>query len=255
VKVFSRKILVLLIFVLLSQCEKDEPKPNDNWVIGAKWIDIRDGQSYPTIPIGNQIWLAENMAYLPSVNSIEAGSEDEGNAGDPFYYVYGYSGNDTSAAKAISYYRQYGVLYNWTAAKSACPEGWHLPSESEWMELEMSLGISSDEASSEGFHGTDEGSLLKATWGWDFDTWKDRYGNGTNQTGFTALPGGSRYQTYSDSVMDYLIDGSGHYGLWWSSTESSEAMAWCRILFYSPDKILKAQTEVHEANSVRCIKN
>lgn len=254
-KVLSETILLFLIVVLLSRCEKDEPKPNENWVIGGKWIDTRDGHSYTTVPIGDQIWMAENMAYLPSVNNIEDGSEDEGKGTDPFYYVYGYNGTDTSAAKATSYYVRYGVLYNWTAAKNACPDGWHLPADSEWMELEVFLGINSSETYSEGFHGTDEGSLIKSTWGWDFVTWSDRYGNGTNETGFTALPGGSRYQDYSDYLLEYKIDGSGYYGLWWSATESTETLAWCRILYYSRDEIYKTKAEEDEAMSVRCIKN
>ncbi|MGI6410801.1 MAG: FISUMP domain-containing protein [Bacteroidales bacterium] len=83
--------------------------------------DARDGNAYKTVKIGNQIWLAENLKYLPSV--VGPGTESEST---PYYYVYGYNGTNVTDAKATSNYATYGVLYNWTAAMDACPDGWHL---------------------------------------------------------------------------------------------------------------------------------
>jgi len=77
-KVLPGIYLLLLTLLILSHCKKDVPVPNENWVAGVRWIDTRDGHSYTTIPIGNQIWIAENMAYLPGVNKVEDGSEDQG---------------------------------------------------------------------------------------------------------------------------------------------------------------------------------
>ena len=81
----------------------------------------KDGKNYKTVTIGSQTWMAENLAYLPHTTPIHTYSVTE-----PCYYVYNY---------AI-----YGVLYNWSAVLSACPAGWHLPSDSEWTILSKYLG-------------------------------------------------------------------------------------------------------------------
>jgi uncharacterized protein (TIGR02145 family) len=259
-KVLPGIYLLLLTLLILSHCKKDVPVPNENWVAGVRWIDTRDGHSYTTIPIGNQIWIAENMAYLPGVNKVEDGSEDQGKEKDPFYYVYDYNGTDVTAAKETSNYTKYGVLYNYNAALKACPEGWHLPTDLEWMDLESYLGMSSIDLTGQGYRGTDEGNLVKATWGWEFDTWKDKYGNGTNETGFTALPGGDRYLDYTDyTLSSYIIGDAGICGYWWSASketdEQGNTLVWYRVLIYTFDKICRSRETREQAMSVRCIKN
>ena len=85
--------------------------------------------------IGTQTWMAENLAYLPSVNDATDNSTTVAK-----YYVYNYDGTVVADAKASSYYTTYGVLYNWTAAMGVCPTGWHLPSSAEWSTLETYVG-------------------------------------------------------------------------------------------------------------------
>ncbi|NLB63985.1 MAG: hypothetical protein GX801_07760 [Fibrobacter sp.] len=91
--------------------------------------DERDSNVYKTVQIGNQTWMAENLRYLPSLNGTEDSEEDAK------YYVYGYEGSDVDNAKNTDNYKTYGVLYNFVAAKVACPAGWHLPSNTEWNAL------------------------------------------------------------------------------------------------------------------------
>ena len=86
-----------------------------------------DGKVYKVVQIGNQCWMAENLAYLPSVSP-----PTEGSLIDPYSYVYGYEGTDINEAKTTTNYQTYGVLYNWPATLEACPSGWHLPSDAEW---------------------------------------------------------------------------------------------------------------------------
>lgn len=119
------------------------------------FTDPRDGHVYRTVKMGNQVWMAENLAYLPAVNRPVEGYDSEAGGCDeqPFYYVYGYDGNDVNEAKKMPEYSESGVLYNWYAAiqgkaadagspdaipsgiQGICPDGWHLPSRAEWNEL------------------------------------------------------------------------------------------------------------------------
>ena len=83
------------------------------------FVDSRDGKVYKYTTIGNQTWMAENLAYLPEVCNVDEGCG---------FYVYGYEGADLQLAKATENYHEYGVLYNYLSASDACPVGWHLPS-------------------------------------------------------------------------------------------------------------------------------
>jgi uncharacterized protein (TIGR02145 family) len=114
-------------------------------------IDSRDGRIYRFITIGDQIWMADNLAFLSEVSlpTTLSGTEKHN-------YVYGYDGTSVTEAKATENYATYGVLYNWPAimsgaypsmaipsgVKGICPDGWHLPSDEEWKVLERYLGMS-----------------------------------------------------------------------------------------------------------------
>ena len=142
-------IISLFAVVFLYSCTPiPQEAPNT-------FTDSRDGKVYKTVTIGEQVWMAENLAYLPSVIDPPTGSEDAGHETDPYYYVYGYADIDVAAAKATENYQTYGVLYNWTAAITACPSGWHLPSDAEWKQLEMYLGVTQEEADETWWRGTD----------------------------------------------------------------------------------------------------
>ena len=213
--------------------QKEFTTSSGGGVSTGTFTDARDGQTYSTIEIGSQTWMAENLAYLPSVSPSSAESYTT-----PYYYVYGYNGTSVNSAKATSNYNTYGVLYNWSAAmagaassssnpsgvRGVCPSGWHLPSDAEWKTLEMTLGMSQSEADDSGWRGTDEGQKMKSTSGWFSN------GNGTNSSGFTALPGGFRLYLGSFSNI-------GLYGYWWSATEGNADGAWCRYMYCSSSNV------------------
>jgi dienelactone hydrolase len=92
--------------------------------------------------------------------------------------------------------------------KGICPDGWHLPSDAEWIELEMFLGMSFEQADAFGWRGTDEGDKMKANFGWNNN------GNGNNSSGFSALPAGSR--------LGGTFDGLGETTRYWSTTELAD---------------------------------
>ena len=213
-KCWITSAITLLVFLAFSSCEK-MPQLTDECV-------DRDGRSYKTVPIGFQIWMAENLAYLPTVNPKNTDSETEKR-----YYVYDYDGTIVNDAKKRSNYNTFGVLYNWEAAKTACPDGWHLPSFDEWMVLIHYLGDSM-------------GEKMKSTTGWY------NYGNGDNLSGFDARPGGY----VSGWFMDLLKT-----ACFWSSTEDGSSTAKSIRLYYSSDGLSPSGLYRGLGFSVRCLKD
>jgi len=207
------------------------------------YTDPRDGKVYKTIKIGDQVWMAENLAYLPTVSE-----PIETSLSYPYYFVNGYYGTNTADAKATDNYKTYGALYNWPAAKEACPEGWHLPSDAEWTQLENYL---TDNGYGYEGSGDDIAKALAATTNWYSSTTPGTPGDNlllNNSSGFSALPGG-----YINSIRDFIrteINGS-----WWSATESGIYNASTRRLFYS-SSIVNHYIDI-KANglSVRCIRD
>ncbi len=203
-----------------------------------------DGNVYQTIYFGGREWMAENLRYLPEVHDPSEGSADE-----PRYYVYGYSpgagqGN-VEDAKAETNYEIYGTLYNWDAAMSVCPDGWHLPDDDEWKELEIHLGMSQADADKEGFRGTSEGSKLAG----NYSLWPkgDLIDDPEFETsGFNALPGGGRI---------FFGDFGHGYASFWSSTESNTDNFWVRYLDYYTPQISRINFTGTWGFSVRCIRD
>jgi len=238
---------------------QQEQDPGD-----GSFTDSRDGNVYKTVTIGEQVWMAENLAYLPSVVGPATGSEDDGHETDPYYYVYGYDGTDVTEAKAyehtpcdndeyspggapIKVYETYGVLYNWPAAITACPEGWHLPSDAEWKQLEMYLGMSEEEADrgGGGERGTNEGGKLKEAGN---SHWHSPNSGATNESDFTALPGGYRLAIGEFNAI-------GIYGDWWSSTGGTDS-AWRRYLHCSSGGVGRIyRSKDYGSISVRCLRD
>jgi len=223
------------------------------------FTDSRDGKKYGYLSIGNQMWMAENLAYLPAVSPASDGPEGESY---PFYYVNGYNGTDVAEAKATINYETYGVLYNWFASmagesssdanpsnvQGVCPDGWHLPADGEWTELETWL---TDNGYGYEGSGNDIGKALAATSGWATDDTPGNVGNdqnSNNSSGFFALPGG-----YPEGQESWYNIGAAGY--WWSSTESSSTEAFIRVLDHdnSSDYRLNCFKEV--GISVRCVRD
>jgi len=218
------------------------------------FVDERDNREYSWVKIGEQIWMAENLKYLPSVVGHETGSNSEA-----YCYVYGYDGTSISAAKATENYATYGVLYNWTAAMNGaessdanpsgvqgiCPDGWHLPSDAEWKQLEMYLGMSETDVNSTGWRGTVEGGKLKEA---GTTHWADPNAGANNESGFTALPGGNRGNNGNFNNIR-------NSGYWWSSTEYSTNSAWYRSLYYYDSNVNRDYYYKSMGFSVRCLRD
>ena len=186
-------------------------------------VDDRDGQTYKTVKIGDQVWMAENLNY--EVDSS-------------FCY------NDSA-----EYCEKYGRLYRWAAAigrserecgyrntcyspsgLSVCPSGWHLPSMKEWGTLFNAVGGSST-----------AGKMLKSTSGWNDG------GNGTDAFGFSAFPAGRR-------IDNGYFENEGGNAYFWSSTDYYSLEAYLTYLYYN-DGAYQYGNAKYCGYSVRCIKN
>ena len=234
-----------LIIAMIIGCEKSGPEDEDpqQEEDNNTFTDSRDGKQYKSIKIGTQTWMAENLAYLPSVNS----PTDESSS-DPRYYVESYDGLSVDDAKATDNYEDYGVLYNWPAASAACPTGWHLPSDDEWKVLEIYLGMGQEEADEIGCleRGTDEGSQLAGgSILWNAGILKTN--PAFDSSSFEALPGGF--------LFNETFSGTGRYGKWWSSTTSGSRVI-DRALYYNNTHSGRGDESHKEYGySVRCIKD
>jgi uncharacterized protein (TIGR02145 family) len=173
-------------------------------------VDARDGATYNTILINGTWWMAENLAYLENVSPPTTTSFTE-----PHSYVYGYLGSDPEAAKASENYSIYGVMYNWNAAKDACPEGWYIPTAEDWNNLFVYLGLNEDvDIEAVTNFGHFEGGRLKES---GFSHWDVPNAGATNSVGFSALPGG--FMTTAEGAEEFW--GLGQYGKFYSSSENA----------------------------------
>lgn len=209
--------------------------------ISASFKDLRDNRIYKTINIGNRIWMAQNLAYLPEVSLPSSGSGTS-----PHYYINGYRGTSIDEARKTSSFTKYGVLYNWPAALEACPDGWRLPADDEWKELELAMGMASAEIHKKGPRGFGLGAAMKSTSGW--------ISNGNNLSGFSALPGGYCYVTTVTGETDPITVFGVNLGVWWSSTSAAGESAWYRAVYDTEQGIVRSTEKRMNGLSVRCVK-
>jgi len=221
---------------------------------GESFTDVRDNNTYTTVMIGNQCWMKENLRYLPSVSAPYTGSNTQ-----PHYYVYGYQGSDVNTAKSSTYYQTYGTLYNWSAAMNGayssnsnpsgvqgiCPTGWHLPSDAEFKELEIYLGMTQNEANGTQWRGTNQGSKLAG----NNDLWNSGILEGNsdfNQSNFLAIPAGYR-------VKDGYFWDIANCVYFWSTSEENSTFSWYRSLSFVKTSIYRVNFDKEHGFSVRCI--
>ena len=197
---------------------------------GQTVTDI-DGNVYDTVHIGSQIWLKENLKVthyrngdpIPNVTN----NTTWGNLTTGAYCDY----NNTPSISAT-----YGKLYNWYTvndSRNLCPIAWHVPTDAEWTTLTSYLGGENV-----------AGGKLKET---DTTHWNPPNTGATNETGFTALPAGSR---------NYIggFQGIGIFGYWWSSTEEiSSVSAWERSMLFNDIAVNRNDYVIESGFSVRCI--
>jgi uncharacterized protein (TIGR02145 family) len=193
-----------------------------------------DGNVYNTVPIENMVWMAANLKTTKYNDNSQilnvTDNEEWSNLSEPAYCWYK---NNESAYK-----NKYGALYNWFAINTGklCPNGWHVPCEAEWTALTDYLG---------GEYVA--GGKLKEL---GLINWISPNLGATNESGFTALPGG--YRTGLDPGS---FRAAGYIGWWWASNESALLWARNRTLAFDAIEIARGQALKKNGYSVRCVKN
>jgi len=217
-------------------------------------IDVDHNIYYP-VKIGDQTWMSDNLKATRYSDGSTIPRVEERLAWYDFsLYTRAYCWYDNFGAIGATY----GALYTWPAAmniysendikpgnvQGVCPDGWHLPSDSEWKQLEMFLGMSQAEADEENWRGVNEGGMMKHE---GIQYWTSPNTGSTNESGFRALPAGWR-------------DGAGYFrnlgtsARFWSSSNRAD-YAWVRQLDYNSSQVFRGTQGLYEGTSVRCIKD
>ena len=212
-----------------------------NQLIFSTNLSDIENNVYKTVLIGSQLWMAENLKTnrLNDNTVIPEVTLDASWIGLSTM-AYCWYNNDDAANKDL-----YGAMYNWFAVNTGtlCPTGWHVPTDYEYGVMEATLGVPDIELNTIGWRGTTQGSQMKSTTGWDAGE------NGTNTSGFTALPGGYRY------AVDGTFQGLGAIAYWWTSSLGDPVTTWYRRLNGNNTAVYRGAVDKTAGKSVRCIKD
>lgn len=184
-------------------------------------VDQRDGRVYGTTRVGSQVWMAENLDYRTDSGSV--------------YY------NNDSLSKSVN--SAMGRLYVWGEAIKACPDGWHLPSDDEWEELERQIGMDDVEIDLDEWRGAEAWKLRQL----GYAAWVEGANKATNEFGLSIIGSGS----YSGSLGRF--EGKKYYANFWTASETNKFFAISRV--FHNDEIYRGEIIKNKYYSVRCIKD
>ncbi len=206
-KLVMMAALLMSFNLLYAQTNNTATETDSTVKTIKKLVDQRDNQVYKVVKIGNQTWMAENLNFKT----------------DKYSYCYGRKTTNCD---------KYGRLYRWEAAVKACPEGWHLPTDKEWENMEKELGMSDAElGKSNTWRGSNQGEILM----------KD------TTLGFNAKLGG-----YFNPPSNYFLGGM--QAFYWTASEKG-GLAWYRQLYKDSKQIFRNIRAKSWGMSVRCVKD
>jgi len=198
---------------------------------------------YSVVKIGNKFWMAENLnteAFEDeSLIPIVLDNEQWRNMNSAAFCNYD---NDNTLSE------DYGKLYNWFAVndlRNICPEGWYIPTEADWQQLEIYFGINNNELYTSGWRTDYFGCFLRET---STELWQENIGNNINLSGFSARPAGMRSFT---GEFHYLNT----HATWWTATESNLRDSWMRGVGMNTCSIYRNDGRKTMGFSIRCIKD
>ncbi len=205
---------------------------------GESFVDSRDGNVYKTVLIGEQCWMSQSLNVGEMIN--QSGNNNQ--TDNSVIEKYCYNNNESECD-------EYGGLYQWhemmnhetgESIQGICPEGWHLPSDDEWMQMEVFLGMSEEDANETGFErGTTEGTELQAD----------------GATGFDALFGGIWYQDFGFAYNEDFTSPTGYYfSYFWSTSPGTYTDSYMyRNVNTQFETITRWQIDGNFGYSVRCL--
>jgi uncharacterized protein (TIGR02145 family) len=227
-----------------------------NEVSIATTLTITDasGNTYPTVTIGTQVWMAENLrttkyrdgSNIPVVTDNTQWANNYNNGNPLQQPMMCWFNNDQATYTA----NKFGALYNWYAInpatngnKNVCPTGWHVPTDAEWNKLTKFLDPTADTTQC---CSNTAGGKMKST---GTQYWLSPNTDATNSSGWSGLPGGARNP--NDGTFGYVASN----GYWWSSSESSTGYAWFRGLYYTDGNMYRFGNVKSDGFSVRCVRD
>ncbi len=233
--------LLLHIFPLTVSAQDTPPKSENG---NHRTVTDIDGNVYKTVKIGNQEWMAENLKVThyrngEAIPNIKLNSKWKSTKIGAYC---SYKNEDKNAKK-------FGYLYNWYAiadSRNIAPEGWHVPTDEDWIDLAIYLGMNPTEAEGTHIRGTDEGGMLKES---GIMNWKKPNTGASNQSGFSALPGGWRGTGRGRFV------GLHKSTYFWSSSEMNPKNIWVHSLYSDKSEIFRSFITKGKGFSVRCIRD
>ena len=259
-------LLCIAVAILLFGCTKPELITervidtvyvyvnNDTTIIDTVFIYVNDdvvvdgaGNIYNTIAIGDQVWLDKNLVtskYNDGTDILYPGSDKQ-------LWISSNKGSYAWFKDDSLNYGVFGALYNFEAVRSnkLCPHGFHVPTDNDWMILEMYLGLSEYDALRYGIRGSNvEGGMLKG-----LSYWSSPNVNATNEYGFNAIPANIRY--YNGEYCDWQYSGIESVTYWSSTIDSDNGLGINRSLETNHGSIRKWRHSLLMGYSVRCVKN
>ena len=208
---------------------------------GTPTVKDIDGNTYNTVQIGTQCWTKENLRVTKyrdgSVIPLDESGGVEG-SGNGQTWINRTAGARTVYAHSTANLATYGHLYNWHAvvdSKGLCPSSWHVPTDGEWTTLTTYLGGESI-----------AGGKMKST---GSTNWDSPNTGATNESGFSALPGGYRNSDGSFYFISY-------FAFFWSATEFDNFLAWYRYLYFDNGNVYRYYYYSKSVGaSVRCLRD
>lgn len=219
--------LLLLLLPGLSACGGDD---NDSAVstdlsqnLRGTFTDVRDGNEYHYVRIGNLDWMTENSRY------------DTGDDGTRTVYATMQIPGDYGMTTDAQTIARYGYLYTYEGAQQAAPDGWRIPTDEDWKTLEKALGMSNKAADALEWRGNGQGVILH-----------DASGLNMPYAGFYDA------ESTSFSSKYYYINAMGYY---WSSTSPSEGLGFMRKIIYNSNQVYRYTTSTKNMLSVRFVRD
>ncbi len=241
-------IYIILILLNLTSC-KDKTQDPAPFEIGT--VRDIDNNEYKTVKIGNQWWMAEDLRVTKYRNGnaiIKVALENQ-SAVDSLVWATDstgvYCNNLDNANKIIGkFYNSFAVNNN----NNLAPEGWHIATDTDWQQLEKTLGMSATEAEKTGWRGNKEGDKLKTEGELNWTRFGDIWG--TNESGFSAIAFGCRL--FNSELGDPGFFATGY---WWTATKNNSDNAWYRNLDYKNSKVFRSNCSRNYGFGVRCVKD